>query len=74
MATAIILDNLNNKVSDIRPVDYPRVAIDNFEIGFRAESILPFRVQFRPIQIEPLGLGNTPAIPLQIIGYSNYIL
>jgi hypothetical protein len=37
-------------------------------------DVLPFRVRFTAIQIQAIGLGNTPAIPLQVIGYSNYIL
>ena len=65
MATAILLDSLQNKTEKIFPVDYPIAVITD---------ILPFRVKFSAIQIEAIGLGNTPGIPLQVIGYSNYIL
>ena len=74
MATATITDNLNNKVKSIYPIDYSIVQIKDLNRSVQIESILPFRVQFRSIQIEPLGIGNTPVIPLQVIGYSNYIL
>ena len=65
MATAVILDKLSNNTEKIFAVDYPQV---------RISEILPFRVKFTAIQIQAIGLGNTPAIPLQVIGYRNYIL
>ena len=74
MATAVILDTLGNKAKRIEAVDYPLVKIVEPVRQVRINDILPFRVQFRSIQIEPLGPGNIPAIPLQVIGYSNYIL
>jgi hypothetical protein len=73
MATAILFDNLNNKVQDIYPIDYSNINITNPTRTTIVSSILPFRVRFTPIQIESIR-DNIPAIPLQIIGYSNYIL
>ena len=37
-------------------------------------SVLPFRIRLTAIRIEAGGASNIPPIPLQIIGYSNYIL
>jgi hypothetical protein len=37
-------------------------------------STLPFRIRLTAIRIEAGGAGAVPPIPLQIIGYSNYIL
>lgn len=74
MATAVILDNLKGKAERISTVDYPRVKIENFFHKAVITEVLPFRVKFTAIQIQAIGLGNTPAIPLQVIGYSNYIL
>jgi hypothetical protein len=37
-------------------------------------SKLPFRIRFTATRIESDGINNVPPIPLQIIGYSNYIL
>ena len=74
MATAIILDNLQNKTKRIFPVNYPEVQIEEFTRKTVITEVLPFRVKFSAIQIEDIGLGNVPAIPLQVIGYSNYIL
>jgi len=37
-------------------------------------STLPFRIRLTAIRIEAGGANAVPPIPLQIIGYSNYIL
>ena len=37
-------------------------------------SVLPFRIRLTAILIEAGGSTTIPPIPLQIIGYSNYIL
>jgi hypothetical protein len=74
MATALILDELNSKTKRIFPIDYPLVRVEDFTRTVVISEVLPFRVKFSAIQIQAIGLGNTPAIPLQVIGYSNYIL
>jgi hypothetical protein len=74
MATAVILDELNNKTKRIFPIDYPLIQVEDFTRNTLITEILPFRVKFSAIQVVAIGLGNTPAIPLQVIGYSNYIL
>lgn len=74
MATALILDELNNKTKRIFPIDYPLVEVETLNRSVIVSDVLPFRVKFTTIQIQAIGLGNTPAIPLQVIGYSNYIL
>jgi hypothetical protein len=74
MATALILDELNGKTKRIFPIDYPLIQIEDFTRNTLVTDILPFRVKFSAIQIVSIGLGNTPGIPLQVIGYSNYIL
>jgi hypothetical protein len=74
MATAVILDELNNKTKRIFPIDYPLIHVEDFTRNTLITEILPFRVKFSAIQVVAIGLGNTPPIPLQVIGYSNYIL
>jgi hypothetical protein len=74
MATALILDELNGKTKRIFPIDYPLIQVEDFTRNTLITDVLPFRVKFSAIQIVAIGLGNTPAIPLQVIGYSNYIL
>jgi len=74
MATALILDKLNGKTKQIFPIDYPIIQVEGFTRNTLVTEILPFRVKFSAIQIQAIGLGNTPGISLQVIGYSNYIL
>ena len=74
MATAVILDDIKNKTERIFPIDYSLVKVKDFTRNTVISDVLPFRVKFTTIQVQALGLGNTPAIPLQVIGYSNYML
>lgn len=70
----LVLDKLNNKTERIFPIDYPIIEVEPLERTVSITEVLPFRIKFSAIQIQAIGLGNTPAIPLQVIGYSNYIL
>ena len=74
MATALILDELNGKTKQIFSIDYPLIQVEDFTRTVVISEVLPFRVKFSAIQIQAIGLGNTPGIGLQVIGYSNYIL
>jgi hypothetical protein len=74
MATAKLLDNLKGKTERIFPIDYSEIQIEDFTRTTIISEVLPFRVKFTAIQIQAIGIGNTPPIPLQVIGYSNYIL
>lgn len=73
MATSIILDDLNNKVRYIESTDYSVATIKDQQRFVRIDDILPFYVKFTAVQIADIR-GMIPAIPLQVIGYSNYIL
>ena len=73
MATAIITKELNSKTKSVLPTQYPIVQIEPITYNSVIMSTLPFRVKFSAIQIEAI-TDNIPAIPFQIIGYSNYIL
>lgn len=73
MATAVVTDYQTTKTAKIFPVDYPLVEITPSVHSAVFLDVLPFRVRFTSIQIESIS-SNVPAIPLQIIGYSNYIL
>lgn len=74
MATATLIDTLNNKVARIKPIDYSVVKFKDILHTASVTEVLPFRVKFTSINIEPIGLGNVPGIGFQVIGYSNYIL
>ena len=62
--TVFVKSKIKGK-SSIRYSDNRTVKID---------SVLPFRVRFTSIKIPGYSSTNVPAIPLQVIGYSNYIL
>jgi hypothetical protein len=74
MATVKLVDNLKGKTERIFPIDYSTIRIEDFTRKSVITEVLPFRVKFTAIQIQAIGLGNTPGIGLQVIGYSNYIL
>ena len=70
------------KISEKRPVFTKRIEQD-FSIKTEItqnpgqvviNSTLPFRIRLTAIRIEAGGTSVVPPIPLQIIGYSNYIL
>lgn len=73
MAASVILDDLGYKTQTIEPVDYPIVRIEEDVRLVSINEILPFRVKFTAIQIQDAS-SMIPAIPFQVIGYSNYIL
>lgn len=74
MASVAILDNQPIKTKKIENVDY---SITKFRGSKRISvinEVLPFRVRFTAIQIPGYSPTTVPPIPLQIIGFSNYIL
>jgi hypothetical protein len=73
MALVVINNNAPVFTRDIEKVSFPTVEITEETRGVSINSILPFRIRFTAIQI-PSSIGNVPAIPLQVIGFSNYIL
>ena len=66
MSTAILKSKTSVKAKKINLADYPRIVLIN--------EVLPFRVRFTSIGVEGYSSTNPPPIPLQVIGYSNYIL
>ncbi len=74
MAKAVIIDNPKTKVKVIKSKTYPNVKIKQDIRTVRINDVLPFRVRFTTIGLEAYGSNNAPAIPFQVIGYSNYIL
>lgn len=73
MATVVINNNTPIFTGNIKKVSFSNVEIDQVKRGVNIRSVLPFRIRFTAIKI-PASIGNVPAIPLQIIGFSNYIL
>ena len=73
MTSVTINSNTPVFTKTIERVSFPNTEIIEENRGVRINSILPFRIRFTAIQI-PTSISNIPAIPLQIIGISNYIL
>lgn len=73
MASVVIKSNTPVFTTDIQRVSFPNVEITQQNRGVNINSVLPFRIRFTAIQI-PTSIANVPAIPLQVIGFSNYIL
>jgi len=60
--------------TQIKELDKRHIRIDHIQPKAKIEEILPFRVQFINVSVFGYSKNNPPPIPLQIIGYSNYIL
>ena len=73
MATIAINNTPPVLTKVIERVSFSNTKITETKSGVRINSVLPFRIRFTTIQI-PSAIGNIPAIPLQVIGFSNYIL
>lgn len=74
MAKAVLTDKDKIKTVLIDKIKYPKTEIVPVSRTVKINDVLPFRVKFINIGIEAYGSNNAPAIPLQVIGYSNYIL
>lgn len=69
-------------ISNKYPVRTKKIVKENYGsvkiiTGNRSSIIshsLPFRIRFTSIQIPGYSPGTVPPIPLQVIGFSNYIL
>jgi hypothetical protein len=74
MAKAVI--SKKNKVVTklVETSDYGIIKIRPNKRSVTINEVLPFRVKFINIGIEGYSANNVPPIPLQVIGFSNYIL
>ena len=73
MATAT-LSNIQHKTKYIKPIEHSVKYINPIKPVTKINYNLPFRVRFTSINIEGYSASNPPPIPLQVIGYSNWIL
>jgi hypothetical protein len=60
--------------AQITDLDLRQIRIDHIQPKARVEEVLPFRVQFINVSVFGYSKTNPAPIPLQVIGYSNYIL
>lgn len=74
MATALLYDKPPIKTGLIKKVKYGTALIDHKASCVDIQEILPFRIRLTSITVPTVSPSNVPAIPLQVIGFSNYIL
>jgi hypothetical protein len=68
------LSTIQHKTKYIKPLDYSVKQINLIAPTATIKHDLPFRVRFKSINIEGYSSSNPPPIPLQVIGFSNWIL
>jgi hypothetical protein len=73
MATAT-LSNLKHQTKYVKPINYSVKYINLVSPTTTIKHSLPFRVSFKSINIEGYSASNPPPVPLQVIGFSNWIL
>jgi hypothetical protein len=74
MATVKIYENSPGLTKRIEQDFSIKTSISSPRKNVAINSILPFRIRLTAIRIESGSVGSPPPIPLQIIGFSNYIL
>lgn len=74
MAKAVLSNKGANKTRNISLENYAITKIVPETRTVRINDVLPFRIKFINIGIEGYSSTNAPPIPLQVIGFSNYIL
>lgn len=75
MAKAVLSNKKVGITKDIEQEDFAKIVRFNYDTKtVRIDQVLPFRVKFTSIGIEGYGPNNVPPIPLQVIGFSNFIL
>jgi hypothetical protein len=74
MAKAVLSNKGANKTRSITLENYSITKIVPETRVVRINDVLPFRIRFINVGIEGYSSTNLPPIPLQVIGFSNYIL
>jgi hypothetical protein len=74
MAKAVISKKNKTVTKLIETSDYGIIKIRPNKRSVTINEVLPFRVKFINVGIEGYSANNVPPIPLQVIGFSNYIL
>ncbi len=74
MAKAVLSNKVAGKTRSITSENYSITKIVPETRVVRINDVLPFRIKFINIGIEGYSSTNVLPIPLQVIGFSNYIL
>jgi len=74
MASVTLFDKQPVKTKAIESKNYSITKFTGSKRISLIEEVLPFRIKFTAITVPTVGPGNVPPIPMQVIGFSNYIL
>jgi len=75
MASAVIFDKSPVKTKRIENSSFVVKTIKQKDIRLTTiNQTLPFRIRFTSVKVPGTSPQNIPPIPLQIIGFSNYII
>lgn len=75
MASAVIVDKSPVKTKRIENSSFVVKTIKQKDIRLTTiNQTLPFRISFTSVKVPGTSPQNIPPIPLQIIGFSNYII
>lgn len=74
MASVTLYEKTPVKTIRIERDNYTNTSFNTSKRIALIEEVLPFRIKFTAIQVPGYSATNVPPIPLQIIGFSNYIL
>ena len=74
MATVALFDKQPVKTKKIENKNYSQTKFTASKRISLIEEVLPFRIKFTAITVPSVGPGVVPPIPMQVIGFSNYIL
>lgn len=75
MSKAVLSNKKIGITKNIEQEDFAKIVKFNYgSKTIKIDQVLPFRVKFTSIGIEGYSSTNVPPIPLQVIGFSNYIL
>lgn len=75
MATATIIDVKDLRIGNIKQYGYSNISLQELQTkSIQIKELLPFRVRVTDVDLFGFNRNAVPPIPLQIIGFSNYIL
>jgi hypothetical protein len=74
MASSTVINKPNHTTKFVKNDNYYVSNLKDLTRTTIINDVLPFRIKFTSIVVEGYGPNNVPPIPLQVIGYSNYIL
>lgn len=74
MASIKVYDKKEIKLETIKSINNIKSSLSETKKYTEIEQILPFRIKFMSVKIPGSSPSLIPPIPLQIIGFSNYIL